>query len=67
MERFHFHRRSQATSESLCEYVAELWKLSTHCEFGECLYEALRDRLVSGLRSEAIQRHLLSEADLTFS
>ena len=66
-EQFHFHRWSQATSESLSEYVAELQKLSTHCEFGEYLNEALRDCLVCGLRSEAIQFCLLSETDLTFS
>ena len=61
VERFHNHRRSQATSEIWSE------KLSTHCEFGKYLNKALRDRLVCGLRSEAIQHCLLSETDLKFS
>ena len=45
--------------------MAELRRLSKHCDFKEYLSEALRDRLVCGLRSEAIQRRLLSQKDLT--
>ena len=48
-ERFTFHRRNQSTSESILEYVAELRRLATHCEFGEYRDQALRDRLVCGL------------------
>lgn len=48
------------------EYVCELKKLSADCEFGDFLKEALRDRLVCGLKSEAIQKKLLSEAKLDF-
>ena len=54
-ERFHFYRRDQAPGESLADFVAELRRLSTHCRFRENhLEEALRDRLVCGLRSETI-------------
>ena len=42
-ERFHFHRRNQASGESISEYVAELRRLATHCEFGDYLQQALRD------------------------
>ena len=66
-ERFHFHRRSQAVGESINEYVAELRRLTTHCQFGGFLDEALRDRLVCGLRNQAIQKKLLTEADLTLT
>ena len=66
-ERFHFHKRSQAVGETLTEYVAELRRLSTDCEFGAYLNEALRDRFVCGLKSESIQRKLLSESALTFA
>lgn len=38
-----------------------------HCEFGSLLDDALRDRFVRGLRSEASQRKLVLEAKLTFS
>ena len=65
-ERFHFHRREQGVEESISVYVAELRRLASSCKFKEdYLEEALRDRFVCGLRSEAIQRHLLSQRSLT--
>ena len=62
-EWFHFHQQNQATGESIADYVAELQRLSVHCEFGD--YLALHDRLVCGLHTESIQKRLLAEADLT--
>ncbi len=65
-ERYHFHRRDQAEGESIAEYVAKLRRLSRTCEFGaEYLSEALRDRLVCGIRNGSVQKRLLTEADLT--
>ena len=58
-ERFKFHHRNQRDGEKVAQYMAE------HCDFKDNLSEALRDRLVCGLRSEAIQRRLLSQKDLT--
>ena len=66
-ERFYFHRRDQGTNESIAEYIAELRRLATNCEFGEYLNDALRDRLVCGLRNTGIQKRLLSEANLTLA
>ena len=64
-ERFHFHRRNQTPNELIVEYLAALRQAALHCKFGAFLDEALRDRFVGGLRVEAIQKRLLSEADLT--
>ena len=64
-ERFRFHRRSQHQGESVVEYVAELRRLASRCAFGAYLKEALRDRIVCGLRSEPTQRKLLGEEALT--
>ena len=64
-ERYHFHRRNQAAGEMIAQYVAELRRLSTHCEFDAYLDQALRDRLVCGLSNESIQKRLLAESDLT--
>ena len=64
VERFHFHKRDQASTESLADYLAELRRLATKCNFGPYLDEALRDRFVCGIKSEAIQRKLLSESDI---
>ena len=34
-ERFHFHRRDHAPGKSISNYLAELRRLATHCDFGE--------------------------------
>ena len=67
VERFKFHKRSQKEGESVAEYVAELKRLSTHCQFEAYLDDALRDRLVCGLRKESTQKRLLLEERLTFT
>ena len=63
----HFHRRDQAQGESVAEYLAELRHLASKCNFGAYLDEALRDRLVCGQWSEAIQKRLLSEPEPTLA
>ena len=50
----------------MAQYIAVLKKLGEHCEFGDYLEEAMRDRFVCGLRNEAIQKRLLTEKSLTF-
>ena len=65
-ERFRFYKRNQHENESISDYIVELKKLASTCDFGDFLSSALRDRLVCGLRSESIQRKLLTEVDLTF-
>ena len=64
-ERFHFHRREQAPGKSISNYVTELRRLATHCNFGGYLDQVLRDRLVCGIHHEITQKGLLSEANLT--
>ena len=49
-ERFLFYRRDQTAEESVSEFLVELRRLASHCEFGQFLDEALRDRLVCGLK-----------------
>lgn len=66
MERFRFQKRNQQESESVSDFIVALKQLSTNCDFGAHLDDALRDRFVSGLRSEAIQRKLLAETNVTF-
>ena len=67
VERFHFHKREQAPGESIAEYVAELRRLAAKCAFANYLDEALRDRFVCGLNSEAVQKRLLGESGLTIA
>ena len=66
-ERFRFHKRDQREGETISIFVDDILKLSQNCEFGEALDPSLRDRLVSGLRNESVQKRFLSERDLTFT
>ena len=65
-EGFKVHRRNQHKSETVAQFVVELRRLALKCEFGTFLKEALRDRLVCGLKSVQIQKKLLAGRDLTF-
>ena len=66
-ERFRFYKRQQQQGESMADYVAELRRLATTCEFGGFLDEALLDKFVCGLRKESIQRKLLTGSELTLT
>ena len=53
---------NSAQQQTVLEYVAQLKKLSSHCEFiGEQLAQSLRDRFICGLQSESTQRKLLAK------
>ena len=65
-ERFRFKTRDRQSEESVANYVAELRRLTEHCEYGTFLNDMLRDRLVCGIKHDRIQQRLLSEgAELT--
>lgn len=66
VSRFRFNSRVRKPEESVREYVAELRKLSEHCNYGAQLNEMLRDRLVCGIAQTRVQTKLLAEKDLTF-
>ena len=66
-ELFKFHRCEQKPQKSVSDYVVAIKELAATCEFGEFLQQALRDRLVCGLRSETLQKRLLAEKDLTWT
>ena len=66
-ERFQFHWKNQATTETVAEYEAELRRLATHCAFGDYLSEAIRDCIVCGLRNKGIQKRLLAKTDLNLA
>jgi hypothetical protein len=64
-ERYRFYKRDQQEGESVNEYVAQLRKLSKYCEFSAFLNDALRDKIVCGVRNVHMQKRLLSESELT--
>ncbi|XP_021359256.1 uncharacterized protein K02A2.6-like [Mizuhopecten yessoensis] len=65
-ERFRFHKHDQKEGEAVRDYVAQIRKLSEHCEFGDTLQEALRECLVCGLLNDSIQKKLLSVRELNY-
>ena len=67
-ERHKFWTANQGGDESVASFIARLKNLSTNCDFGDFLKEALRDRLVSGLHAKVsrTQMQLLSMANLSF-
>ena len=67
VQRFNFNTRSQKEGETVAEFIADLRKISEHCQFGDTLEDMLRDRLVCGIRDSRLQRRLLAEIDLTFT
>ncbi|XP_072377555.1 uncharacterized protein [Diabrotica undecimpunctata] len=65
-ERYNFYLSKQEPNEPLRDYAQKLKHLSKYCQFGNFLNEALRDKFVCGLKSDAIRRKLLTESNLTF-
>ena len=66
VERFKFHSRVRKPGESVADFVAELRRLSEHCKFGTTLNDMIRDRLVCGIKDDALQKRLLAEPELTY-
>ena len=66
-ERFKFNKRDRKPGESVPIYMAELRRLSEHCEFDANLDDMLRDRLVCGMQGMKIQQKLLSETTLNLN
>ena len=62
-ERFKFNSRNRLPDESISTYMAELRRLTEHCNYGATLPDMLRDRLVCGVVHERIQQKLLSEGE----
>ena len=58
VKRFKFHQCKQEPGETVAVFEAELRKLAARYEFGEGLEEALRDRLVCGLREQVHRKCL---------
>ena len=66
MERHLFNSRSQDDGEKFDDYLTEIKILSKNCNFCDnCFESLLRDRIVNGVRSDAVRQKLLSEKKLT--
>lgn len=62
-----FFKRNQKDFEKVADFAVELQALSKHCDFGQFLDKALRDKFIAGLRNAKIQGELMnSEEGTTF-
>ena len=67
VRRFKFNARCRQPGESVAVFVTQLRSLSEDCQFGDSLEDMLRDRLVCGIKDDAIQKRLLAESELRFA
>ncbi|XP_063633409.1 uncharacterized protein LOC134804330 [Cydia splendana] len=65
IERHRFFTRDQKEGESIEQYSFELKKLASSCEFKDLMETLIRDRLICGIKDQAIRERLLREPDLT--
>ena len=60
-----FNSRNQQSGEPFNAFVSDLRIKATTCEYGELKDELIRDRIVTGITKNNVQKQLLKEADLT--
>ena len=63
-ERHLFNTRVQNVGETIDAYVTELKIQAKNCEFGALCDELIRDRIVVGIRDDAVRSRLLRETEL---
>ncbi|XP_062553055.1 uncharacterized protein LOC134218172 [Armigeres subalbatus] len=64
MNRYKFYNRSQGHSESSENFVLAVKLLAENCNFRDFKDEAVRDKLILGLRDKILQQKLLMEDDI---
>ncbi|XP_075738876.1 uncharacterized protein LOC142784291 [Rhipicephalus microplus] len=64
-ESFRFFNRCQLDSESVQEFITEIRRIADNCNFDTMLDRMLRDRIVCGIKSSALQKQVLTKKDLT--
>jgi hypothetical protein len=64
-ERAKFNRRVQLDGESAEQFITSLYSLVETCEYGDLTEEMIRDRIVVGIRDQALAERLQTIPDLT--
>ena len=64
-ERACFNKRNQLSDEPVEEFIAEIHRLADRCDFKNMKDELIHDRLVVGIRDNALSEHLQVEPELT--
>lgn len=66
-ERARFNRRNQLEHESIEQYITTLYTLIDTCDYGDLKEELLRDRIVVGIRDQALSERLQCDSELTLT
>lgn len=66
-ERHVFHTRQQQDGEPFDQFYSDLCNLVKLCSYGTLADEMVRDRIVSGIRSDALRVRMLRDPKLTLS
>ena len=64
-ERARFNRRQQRDGESVEQYITALYGLIETCNYDALAEEMLRDRIVVGIKDQALSESLQTDRDLT--
>ena len=64
-ERAHFNKRNQLPGKTAEVYITALHQLAENCEYADIKDQMIRDRLVVGIRDEALSEFLQMEPNLT--
>ena len=64
-ERMKFNQRIQQEGESVESFITDLYALSETCNYGELTNEMIRDRIVVGIRDNAVAERLQIDPELT--
>ena len=66
-ERYFFNSATQRSENKIDQFVNELRKLASTCEYGTLSDELIRDRIVIGVSDSSMRARLLRESDLTLN
>ena len=64
-ERARFNRRSKEDGELVEEFITSLYQLVENCEYGVLQDQMIRDRIVVGIRDQALSQRMQLNRDLT--
>jgi len=64
-ERARFNKRNQLPEEPVEQFISEIHRLADRCDFKNMKDELIRDRLVVGIRDNALSERLQMEPDLS--
>ena len=60
-----FNRQQQGETESVDEFITDLYTLAKYCQYGELQDELIRDRIVVGIQDAQLSEKMQMEPELT--